>query len=65
MLGANTTLKCIPDITNTVCEEILVRINLRITHVQFAEVSPSTRTIGKHEEIVIKYRYLILNQIRR
>ena len=59
MLGANTTLKCIPDITNTVCEEIFVRINL------FAEVSPSTRTIGKHEEIVIKYRYLILNQIRR
>ena len=48
-------------ITNTVCEEILMCVNLRITLVQFITMSSSTGTVSKHQEIIIKYGYLIVN----
>jgi len=36
-------------------------VNLRITLVQFITMSSSTRTVSKHQEIIIKYGYLIVN----
>ena len=38
-----------------------MRVNLRITLVQFITMSSSTRTVSKHQEIVVKYRYMIMN----
>jgi len=36
-------------------------VNLRITLVRFITVSSSTRTVSKHQEIIINYGYLIVN----
>ena len=38
---------------NTVCKEILMCVNLRITRVQFITMSSSTRTVSKQKEIII------------